>query len=57
MILLGSVIAIPGGCDTVFAINNDMLRATPTNETNTPKRLVKRPASRNQKVIKPLLLK
>ena len=24
-ILDGSVIAIPGGCDTVFAINNDML--------------------------------
>ena len=57
MILLGSVIAIPGGCDTVFAINNDMLRATPTNETNIPKRLVIRPANRNQKAVKPLLLK
>ena len=27
-ILAGSVIAIPGGCDTVLTINNDMLKAT-----------------------------
>ena len=50
-ILDGSVIAIPGGCDTVFTINNDMLKATPMKAINTPRKPMSRLASRNQKEV------
>ena len=56
-ILDGSVIAIPGGCDTVFTINNDMLKATPMKAINTPRKPMSRLAGRNQKEVTPILFK
>ena len=49
MILVGSVIAMPGGCETVLAINSDMLRATPLKDMKIPKRPMNIPVPRNQK--------
>jgi riboflavin synthase alpha subunit len=56
-ILAGSVIAIPGGCDTVLTINNDMLKATPMKATTTPRRPMNRLTNRNQKEVTPILFK
>ena len=49
MILLGLVIAIPGGCETVFAMSNVMLKATPVNDKNIPNKPLNMPKPRNQK--------
>jgi hypothetical protein len=49
MIWVGSIIIVPGGTDSVFAINNDMLRAAPVQDIITPKIPVSMPVPRNQK--------
>ena len=46
-ILSGSVIAIPGGCDTVLATSRAMLKPTPMNETTEPSALTSEPTPRN----------
>jgi hypothetical protein len=49
MILVGSIIIVPGGTDSVFAINNDMLSAAQVQDIITPKGPVSMPVPRNQK--------
>ena len=49
IICVGSIIIVPGGTDMVFAINNDMLTATPVRDINIPKRPVSMPVPSNQK--------
>ena len=43
MILLGSVMAMPGGCDTVLAMSSEMLSDRPTKEMTVPARPISRP--------------
>ena len=40
MIWVGSIIIMPRGIDSIFAINNDMLSAAPVQDIITPKILV-----------------
>lgn len=50
-ILSGSVIAIPGGCETVLATSSAMLKPTPMNDTTAPRTLISEPTPRNHKAV------